>query len=68
MFDRSDRSEEELIEDPECLGGLRFDRYTPPFVDGRSMVYSFKFPPQDLKLSPGERHLHSKAIAPICCS
>jgi len=57
MFDRRDRTEEELIEDPECLGGLRYDRYAPPSVDGRSTVYSFKFPPQEFKFSRGDRCL-----------
>ena len=50
MFDRRDRYEEELIEDPECLGGLRLDSNRPAFFEKTSMVFTYCFPPQDTKL------------------
>jgi len=55
MFARRDLSEEELIEDAECIGGLRADPATPPYAEKRSLVHTFRFPPQDYKLRLGDR-------------
>jgi uncharacterized protein len=55
MFARRDLSEEELIEDAECIGGLRADPTTPPYAEKRSLVHTFRFPPQDYKLRLGDR-------------
>jgi uncharacterized protein len=48
MFDRQGRTEEELINDAECLGGLRADEESLPFRDpkprSRSTIYTYRFP------------------------
>ena len=62
MFDRRDRSEEELIEDPECLGGLRTDRTASAFPVARSTVFTYRFPPQDCKLGPGDTVLLAETL------
>lgn len=53
MFARQDMTEEELIEDIECLGGLKRTD-DPPVPEKKSLVYSFTFPEQDTKLRAGE--------------
>jgi uncharacterized protein len=55
MFQRQDMSENELIDDGECIGGLRADPGTPPYKEKRSMVYTFTFPAQDFKMRVGDR-------------
>jgi hypothetical protein len=54
MFNRQDMSEEELIDDAECVGGLEADPDRPPFAEKKSVVYSFRFPAQDFKLRLGD--------------
>ena len=54
-FNRQEMSEDELIEDAECIGGLRPDLDRPPFPEKKSIVYSFRFPPQDFKMRLGDR-------------
>ncbi|MBN1545405.1 MAG: TM0106 family RecB-like putative nuclease, partial [Syntrophaceae bacterium] len=54
MFDRQGRTDEELIEDAECLGGLRQDRSSPLFSEKKSMVFTYAFPPQDYKFQIGD--------------
>jgi predicted RecB family nuclease len=55
MFNRQELSEEELIDDAECIGGLRRDPMTAPQKIARSMVYTFTFPPQDFKMRVGDK-------------
>ena len=55
MFHRQELSEEELIDDAECIGGLRPDAAHPPYPEKRSTVHTFRFPPQDFKLRLGDR-------------
>lgn len=52
LFDRQTWTDEELIEDPESLGGL-----TVVSVGGekRSLLTTYAFPPQDTKLKEGDR-------------
>jgi len=50
-FERQDKSEDEIIDDNECLGGLV--AYGSPAPEKRSMVYTYRFPPQDCKLRAG---------------
>lgn len=64
MFNRQDMSEEELVDDAECIGGLRADPDRPPFPEKQSIVYSYRFPAQDLKLRPGDRPLIADTLAP----
>jgi len=53
MFTRQDMTEEELIEDFECLGGLtRADK--PPVPVKQSFVYAFEYPEQETKLRVGD--------------
>ena len=62
MFERRDCSEEELIDDVECLGGLRLDRSVAPFADDLSTVFTYRFPPQDCKLAAGDTCLVSDTL------
>jgi uncharacterized protein len=55
MFNRQELPEEELIEDGECIGGLRRDPQTPPYAVKQSLVHTFRFPPQDFKMRVGDR-------------
>jgi predicted RecB family nuclease len=54
MFARQDMSEEELVEDIECLGGLRQVPEKPPVPIKQSLVYTFTFPEQETKLRAGK--------------
>jgi predicted RecB family nuclease len=54
MFDRQSRVDAELIEDAECLGGLQADPTQPPVQDKRSLVFTYRFPPQEYKFRPGD--------------
>src|SRR6185312_5956700 len=55
QFQCVDLTEEELIDDAECIGGLRRDPSTPPFREKKSLVHTFVFPPQDFKMRKGGR-------------
>lgn len=55
MFNRQELSEEELIDDAECIGGLRHDPTTAPQKIARSFIHSFTFPIQDFKLRVGDK-------------
>ena len=50
-FERQNKFEDELLDDTECLGGLR--QIGRPETEERSLVYTFKFPPQEYKLRVG---------------
>jgi predicted RecB family nuclease len=52
IFDRQTWTDEELIEDPESLGGLILEGQTP---DKRSFVATYRFPLQDTKLKEGDQ-------------
>jgi predicted RecB family nuclease len=64
MFNRQDMTEEELIDDAECIGRLAPDPDRPPFPEKRSIVYSFRFPAQDFKMSLGGDVLIADTLAP----
>jgi predicted RecB family nuclease len=55
MFNRQELSEEELIDDADCIGGLRHDPANPPQKVARSLLHTFTFPPQDFKLRVGDK-------------
>jgi uncharacterized protein len=55
LFNRQELTEEQLIDDTECIGGLRPDPDNPPYTVKRSRVHSFRFPPQDFKIRVGDR-------------
>lgn len=48
----------------ECIGGLYRDTLTAPYKDKRSIVYSYRFPPQDFKFSVGDGCLCSTTLKP----
>lgn len=54
MFARMEMSEEELLEDGECLAGLTSDPANPPRPDKRSIIYTYRFPEQETKLKTGD--------------
>ncbi|MBN1865598.1 MAG: TM0106 family RecB-like putative nuclease, partial [Victivallales bacterium] len=64
MFDRQGRTEDELVDDAECLGGMRMDRKIKPFPDKRSVVFTYRFPPQDYKFQVGDDCLISDTLMP----
>jgi predicted RecB family nuclease len=55
MFNRQELKEDKLVEDAECIGGLRRDPSAPPYSVKRSQVHTFLFPPQDFKMRVGTR-------------
>ena len=65
MFDRQTLTEEELTDDPECIGGLRIDPRRPKYDEKRSAVYSFTFPPQDFKMKVGDRPIRADTLLPV---
>jgi len=54
LFDRMDREEGELIDDPECLAGLQLDPAQPLRPDKKSTVYTYLAPEQETKLASGD--------------
>ena len=65
MFSRKELSEEELLDDGECLAGLIPDLANPPVKDGRSMKYSFFFPEQESKLKTGDSASIAQTSDPV---
>jgi predicted RecB family nuclease len=64
MFNRQDMTEEELIDDAECIGALEPDPARPPFPEKKSVVYSYRFPPQDFKMRLEGDVLIAETLAP----
>lgn len=62
-FDRQGRDEDELIDDAECLGGLRL--VGPPVPDKRSLLHTYRFPPQETKLAAGDRPVNVHTLEPV---
>ncbi len=54
MFARQEMTEEELIEDPEAIGGLVADPQLPPVTEKQSLVYTYRYPEQEFKLKAGD--------------
>lgn len=52
-FDRPSRFEEELLEDTECLAGLRLAG--PPQTVKRSLLHTYRFPTQETKRRAGDQ-------------
>lgn len=63
QFARAEMSEEELIDDPESIGGLRSDG-RPPRQDKKSLVFGFTFPPQDFKMRLGDKPKRPVTLEP----
>ena len=64
MFTRQEMSDEELIDDAECIGVLSPDFERPVRLDKKSKVFSFIFPPQDFKMRVGEDVLRAGTLEP----
>jgi uncharacterized protein len=64
MFTRQYMSEEDLIDDAECIGGLRPDTRVRPRPDKKSMIYTFTFPAQDFKMRLGDEPLRNETLEP----
>jgi len=62
MYNRQGQSAEELMEDPECLGGLVSDPDDAPYPVKSSIVFPFRFSPQDFKFGKGNRCYHSVTL------
>lgn len=60
-FDRRNKTTDELIDDVECLGGLERSG-DPPLQYKRSVIYAFRFPPQDFKLKPGDQVANAQTM------
>ena len=54
MFDRQERTDEELVDDAECLGGLTLSKGIPAYTEKRSRIYTYEFPEQETKLDVGD--------------
>jgi len=54
MYARMEMSEEDLLEDIECLAGLTLDPAHPPTPDKRSIIYTYRYPEQETKLKTGD--------------
>ncbi len=55
MFARHEMTDEELIDDPECIGAMEASPDHPPKQVKRSMIYTFKFPDQQFKFDVGDK-------------
>jgi predicted RecB family nuclease len=54
MFSRMEMTEDDLLEDVECLAGLTPDFQNPTRQEKRSFVYTYRFPEQESKLKTGD--------------
>lgn len=63
VYERQAWSEDELIEDAECLGGLRLDANVRPVPVKKSLDTTYVFPPQDTKLKVGDTPKIAETIA-----
>lgn len=52
-FERKIKSDEELIDDPECIGNMK--RIGEPVPEKRSMIFQFKYEDQDFKLKKSKK-------------
>ena len=64
MFSRMEMSEEELLDDVECLAGLVRDTSRRIGVDKKSTVHHFIFPAQDFKLRKGDHPVRADTGEP----
>ena len=55
LYARIDMTSEELLDDPECLAGLKLDAEFPPQAIKKSILYTYRVPPQETKLADGDR-------------
>jgi predicted RecB family nuclease len=65
LFARQDLSEDELVDDVECLGALRLDESVAPEPVAKSRILAFTFPPQETKLRAGESVCRTDNAEPL---
>jgi predicted RecB family nuclease len=63
MFARTEMTDEELIEDPECLGGLR--QVGHPVPDKKSLIWTYEYPEQATKLRTGSSVVQASTREPL---
>ena len=61
-FDRKDRSDDELLNDTECLAGLTLEGKPEPVR--RSLLHTFRYPPQETKRSAGDTVVDVATLTP----
>ena len=59
LFTRAEMTDEEALEDPECLGALQMDKNHPPVPEKKSHVYTYKIPEQDSKIRTGTKSVRT---------
>ncbi len=64
MFSRQTWTDEQLIDDAECLGGLQRDPVQPPVRVKQSAVWTYRFPEQETKRQSGEQVKIVSTLAP----
>ena len=60
MFERQNKFDDELIDDTECLAGLKLAGV--PVPEKRSLIYSYEFPPQEYKLKRNSQVLDVSSL------
>jgi len=65
LFARRAMSEEELLEDPECIASLERDPGQAPVKDKRALIYTYRFPEQTFKLKVGDRCLQADTLGSL---
>jgi uncharacterized protein len=63
LFDRQGKDVDELIDDAACLGGLEL--VGQPIPVKQSLLYTYKFPPQETKISKGDRPLEVHTVVAV---
>lgn len=59
IYDRQDKFNYEIIEDPECIGNLTL--VEEPVPEKRSLIYTYRFPSQEFKLQVGDDVLNTES-------
>jgi uncharacterized protein len=59
LYARRDMTDEQLIDDVECLGCLTAVADMPPAVDKQSLIHTFSYPEQETKLRAGKECLRT---------
>lgn len=54
LFARREMEEQDLRDDLECIAGLERDPAHPPVPEKRSLIHTYRFPPQEFKLALGD--------------
>jgi predicted RecB family nuclease len=65
MFSRMELSEDELLDDGECLAGLTPDPANPPKQEKRSIIYTYLFSEQESKLKTGDSAAITQTAEPV---